>query len=102
VGIREHIDSLWVGGREANRSAYSFFRDGWYKVLMKEEKTYPVIRLEVVHLLAKHKAPDILAEKLYDVERVVEARPVTRESGACVSALTPLFFVLIARGNICI
>jgi hypothetical protein len=42
--------------------------------------TYPMVRLEVVNLLAKDKHPEVLAEELDHVEGVVEARAVPREA----------------------
>ncbi len=38
-----------------------------------------MVRLEVVNLLPKHQRPEVFAEELDDVERVVEPRPVARE-----------------------
>lgn len=47
-----------------------------------------MIRLEIVHLLPKHELPEVLAQKLDHVERVVEAWAVAGESGH-VSISTP-------------
>lgn len=38
--------------------------------------TYPVVRLEIVHLFPEHQRPEVLADELDHVKRVVEARPV--------------------------
>jgi hypothetical protein len=35
-----------------------------------------VVGLEVVHLLAKHGEPKVLAQKLYDLQRVTQPRLV--------------------------
>lgn len=42
--------------------------------------THPVVRLQVVDLLAEDEHPEVLAEELDHVEGVVEARAVPRES----------------------
>ncbi len=39
-----------------------------------------MIGLQIINLLPKHQRPEIFAQKLDGVERVGEARPVTRES----------------------
>ena len=44
--------------------------------------TYPVVRLQVVDLLAEDEHPEVLAEELDHVEGVVEARAVPREAAA--------------------
>lgn len=41
-----------------------------------------VVGLEVVDLLLEDEGPEVLAEELDDVERVVEARPVAREAAS--------------------
>ena len=51
-----------------------------------------MVRLEVINLLPKHQRPEVFAEKLDDVERVVEPRPVAREPATkppCVSNHPP-------------
>ena len=45
-----------------------------------EEKTYPVVRLKIVHLLSEDQRPEVLAQKLNHVKGVVKPRPVARES----------------------
>lgn len=41
--------------------------------------TYPVIRLEVIDLFAEYQRPQVLADELDDIERIIEPRPVSRE-----------------------
>lgn len=48
-------------------------------------ETYPMIRLEVIHLFPKNQRPKVFAEELDDVQRVVEAWSVAGESGQTVS-----------------
>lgn len=57
--------------------------------MIRRGSTYSVVRLEVVHLLAKHQAPDVLAQELDDIERVVASRTVPGEPMTTVSALLP-------------
>ena len=44
--------------------------------------THPVVRLQVVDLLAEDEHPEVLAEELDHVEGVIEARAVPREAAA--------------------
>lgn len=55
----------------------------WQVVVLLGVCSYPVIRLEVIDILAKDERPQVLAQKLDDVERVVEPRPVAREAASC-------------------
>ena len=42
--------------------------------------TYSVIRLEIIDLLLENNSPQVFTDKLYDVEIVVKAWPVSREA----------------------
>lgn len=60
---------------------------------MRPVITYPVVCLEIVDLFPEDERPEILAQELDDIERVVEARPVCRESAthtACEQACPSL------------
>lgn len=62
-------------------------------MLKGSHPTYPVVRLQVVDLLAEDEHPEVLAEELDHVEGVVEAWAVPREAGEIggMSAHVPTF-----------
>lgn len=51
-----------------------------YKICRRLLQTYAVVRLQVVNVLAKDEGPEVFAEKLDDIEGVVEAGAVAGES----------------------
>lgn len=50
------------------------------------DETYPMVRFQVVNLLPEDQRPQVLAEKLDDIQRIHEPRAVPRESASTSSA----------------
>lgn len=73
--VCEDVDALYICMRTRRISIPRPFRS----TERRRKHAYPVIRLEVVDLLPEHQRPQVLAEELDHIERIVEAWAVARE-----------------------